>query len=252
MSYWKPHLTRQLPLEIGPQTTAASLSVVPATGATFTTTFGGDTNFGTPGASTMRTAAMLGVGAIAVSNANPVPVSDAGGSLTVDGTVSASNFPATVDTNSGAAGASTLRTVLSTRHEAVATPLAVTLSSGSAAIDYNAGSPSANTPRVEVAKSAATFQSMGSVAGTALTGTYQTVLTLTADAVCLVVLNTCNNTILVSLDGGTSDTLRLESGESLTLDFGTNGRRVSSGATIQAKHAGAAPTQGTIRATRIG
>ncbi len=46
-----------------------------------------DTNYGTPGASTVRTAAMLGVGSTAVSNANPVPISDAGGIITVDGTV---------------------------------------------------------------------------------------------------------------------------------------------------------------------
>lgn len=239
MSYWRPHLTRQLPLEIGPQATTASLSIVPATGATFATTFAGDTDYGAVGANTMRTAAqvgnatgaadfdfgavgaqtlriaaLLGVGSTAVSNANPVPVSDAGGSLTVDGTVAASNFPATVDTNAGA--------------------------------------PSANTPRVAVATSVASFQSAGEIAGTALTGSYATVLTLNADAVCLVILNSCNNTIYVSLDSGTSDTLKLESGESLTLDFGTNGRRVASGTTIQAKHAGAAPTQGTIRVSRVG
>lgn len=35
------------------------------------------------------------VGGTAVSNANPLPISDAGGSLTVDGTVSVGNFPAT-------------------------------------------------------------------------------------------------------------------------------------------------------------
>lgn len=54
---------------------------------------------------------MLGVGSTAVSNANPVPMSDAGGSITVDGTVAVSNLPTTVDTNTGAAGASTIRVV---------------------------------------------------------------------------------------------------------------------------------------------
>lgn len=48
-----------------------------------------DTNYGTPGSSTVRTASMLGVGSTAVSNSNPVPISDAGGSVTVDGTVTA-------------------------------------------------------------------------------------------------------------------------------------------------------------------
>lgn len=44
-----------------------------------------------------------------VSNANPLPISDAGGSITIDGTVAVSNLPTTVDTNYGAVGASTIR-----------------------------------------------------------------------------------------------------------------------------------------------
>lgn len=45
--------------------------------------------------------------------------------------VEATNLPATVDTGSGAAGASTLRSVLATRHEAASTPLSVRISDGS-------------------------------------------------------------------------------------------------------------------------
>jgi hypothetical protein len=73
-----------------------AIEVDPATGQipvdaafTFSGNLNEDHNYGTPGASTLRTAAMLGVGSTAVSNANPVPVSDAGGTLTVDGTVAA-------------------------------------------------------------------------------------------------------------------------------------------------------------------
>jgi hypothetical protein len=66
------------------------------------------------------------------------PVSDAGGSLTVDGTVAVSNLPATADTNSGAAGASTLRSVLATRHEAAATPVSVRISDGSSFVTPSA------------------------------------------------------------------------------------------------------------------
>lgn len=70
-----------------------------------------DLNYGTPGAATLRTAAMLGVGAAAVSNANPVPISDAGGVITVDGTVGATqsgawditNISGTVSLPTGAA-----------------------------------------------------------------------------------------------------------------------------------------------------
>lgn len=148
-----------------------------------TVSFAYDENYGTPGASTLRTASMLGVGSTAVSNANPVPISDAGGSITVDATnlniralddatdyvrigdgthrvvvstggalsVNDANFPTTVDTNSGAASASTLRTVLATRHEAVATPLAVQLSNGTSAVDYGSGASGTATQRVVLA-----------------------------------------------------------------------------------------------------
>lgn len=61
-------------------------------------------------ATAMRVAADIGVGDTPVSNANPVPISDAGGSITIDGTVEASNFPAVVDRNFGTVGASTIRT----------------------------------------------------------------------------------------------------------------------------------------------
>lgn len=61
-----------------------------------------------------------------------VTATDGGASLTVDGTVAVSNLPTTVDTASGAAGVSTLRTVLATRHESASTPISVRISNGSA------------------------------------------------------------------------------------------------------------------------
>lgn len=64
-----------------------------------------DFNYGTPGAATIRTASMLGVGSTAVSAANPVPITPGTGATFV-----VSNLPATVDTNLGAPGASTVRT----------------------------------------------------------------------------------------------------------------------------------------------
>lgn len=245
-----------------------------------------DVNFGAPGVSTLRSAAMLGVGSTAVSNANPVPVSDAGGSITVDGTVAVSNFPATVDTNSGAAGASTLRSVLATRHEAVATPLSVRLSDGtdfitsqalaasqlttatatktlitsgpvqgwdgsthreisvdtSGFINVNAGTAIANIA----------YQAKGKIAGTALTGSYATVLNPTSDLRIIYLLNSCNQSIFVSLDGGTTDTFELDPGESTSIDLATNGRKFDNTINISAKHNGVVPTTGSIRVTGLG
>lgn len=123
-----------------------------------------DVNFGAVGSSTPRGAAMLGVGTTAVSNANPVPIADAGGSITVDGTVAISNLPATADTNHGAAGASTIRTAaqLGVAGAAVtnANPVPISDAGGSltvdgtvstsnwpATVDTNHGSASSSTPR---------------------------------------------------------------------------------------------------------
>lgn len=68
------------------------------------------------------------------SGAGAVNIQDGGNSITVDGTVSASNFPSTVDTNYGAAGASTLRT-------------ASQIGNATGAADFNAGATSAQTLR---------------------------------------------------------------------------------------------------------
>lgn len=86
------------------------LEADPTTGSipvTAIVTFPYDENYGTPGATTLRTASMLGVGATAVSNANPVPISDAGGSITVDGTVAATQsgvWTVTTTTNGAPTG----------------------------------------------------------------------------------------------------------------------------------------------------
>lgn len=68
------------------------------------------------------------------AGASAVNIQDGGNSITVDGTVSASNFPATVDTNYGTVGASTLRS-------------ASQLGNDTGAVDYNAGATSAQTLR---------------------------------------------------------------------------------------------------------
>lgn len=68
------------------------------------------------------------------AGASAVNIQDGGNSITVDGTVSASNFPATVDTNFGTAGASTLRT-------------ASEIGNATGAADFNAGATSAQTLR---------------------------------------------------------------------------------------------------------
>lgn len=82
-----------------------------------------------------------------ITSMTPLLVNGSGSTQPVSGTVAVSNFPSTVDTNSGAAGASTIRFVTATRSEAVATPLAAQLSNGTTAIAYGTGADSTATLR---------------------------------------------------------------------------------------------------------
>ena len=72
---------------------------------------------------------------LAIDASGNIGVTDAGGSLTVDGAVSASNFPATVDTDYGTVGASTIR-------------VASQIGNATGAATFGAGSTTAQTLRV--------------------------------------------------------------------------------------------------------
>ena len=79
------------------------------------------------------------IGDVTVNNgagAAAVNIQDGGNSITVDGTVSASNFPATVDTNYGTVGANTIRT-------------ASQIGNATGGANFNAGATGAQTLRVE-------------------------------------------------------------------------------------------------------
>lgn len=96
------------------------------------------------------------------------------------------------------------------------------------------------------------YQGKGKIAGTALTGSYATVLDPTSDLRVVYLINNCNASILVSMDGGTTDTFELDPGESVTVDLAANGLKFSNAVNISAKHNGAAPTAGSIRVTGLG
>lgn len=77
------------------------------------------------------------IGDVTINNtagAGAVNIQDGGNSITVDGTITASNFPATVDTNFGTVGASTLRT-------------AAELGNATGGADFNFGTVGAQTLR---------------------------------------------------------------------------------------------------------
>jgi hypothetical protein len=113
----------KLPATLGQAAMAASLAVaiasdqstLPVSAASLPLPSGAATE-ATLSAASAKLPATLGAHAVAASlsvtvapDQGAIPVSDNGGSLTVDGSVSASNFPATVNTDYGTPGASTVR-----------------------------------------------------------------------------------------------------------------------------------------------
>lgn len=99
-----------------------------------------NTNYGTVGASTIRTASQMGnatggadfnTGAAGAQTLRTV--------VSTDSTISAENFPTTVDTNYGTVGASTLRS-------------AAQLGNATGAVDYGMGIPTAQTIRTMEAR----------------------------------------------------------------------------------------------------
>lgn len=85
------------------------------------------------------------IGDVTVNNgagAAAVNIQDGGNSITIDGTVTVSNLPATLDTDYGTVGANTLRT-------------ASQIGNATGAADFNAGATGAQTLRVEANQGAA-------------------------------------------------------------------------------------------------
>jgi hypothetical protein len=175
--------------------------------------------------------------------------------------------------------------LLNTRHENAATPLSTRAGNGANFFDSQAiaaaqktvatatavpvgltavmGWDSQNSTHKEIttdengntstmpATKAATFQAEGSLNGVSLTGSYQTVATAAGNVRIVVIRNTCNQEIVLSLDSGSSDTFTLDEGDTITLDLGVNGRHLTNAVTVRAKHAGTVPTAGKIRVTLI-
>lgn len=95
-------------------------------------------------------------------------------------------------------------------------------------------------------------QIVGSVNCSALTGSYATVITPAFDTKILYIFNSCDQTIKISLDGGTTDAFILETSEAVAMDLAADGKHIASGVALRAKHNGVVPTAGTVRMTAIG
>lgn len=93
----------------------------------------------------------------------------------------------------------------------------------------------------------ATIPAYGELQGTALTGSYQIVISPDDDVLILFIFNSCNQPIIVSLDNGVTDQLKLDA-ECLTIDLRASSRSLGK-PIVKAKHAGVVPTSGSLRVT---
>ena len=85
-------------------------------------------------------------------------------------------------------------------------------------------------------------KALSEIAGASLTGSYQDVYTASDDVIILVVTNTCDQDIYISLDGGTTTHLKLSSdNKGFVLDYSSNLLRLPK-PTVSVKHAGVLPS----------
>lgn len=126
-------------------------------------------------------------------------------------------------------------------------------------IEVTLANTGSNGTAINIALASAPFPTLtnhsspaqGKISGTSLTGSYADLLSSSnaSNARIIQVFNSCNQTILISLDGGTTLHYELEPQDGqITVDLASLGLKQGNTA-IQAKHAGAAPTSGTIRCT---
>lgn len=87
------------------------------------------------------------------------------------------------------------------------------------------------------------------IAGTALTGAYQQIVAFADDLRLLMVFNSCDKPIFVSLDGGVTNHFEIET-ECFTIDFRALDMALRK-PTISAKHSGVVPTSGSLRISGV-
>ncbi len=98
----------------------------------------------------------------------------------------------------------------------------------------------------QVATTAATFQD-GAILFSSLTTSFATVITTGGILKNVSMRNNANAVVAVSLDGGSTTSYTLDSGDALSLDLKILGLRIAASVALQAKYVGGAPTSGNIR-----
>lgn len=93
------------------------------------------------------------------------------------------------------------------------------------------------------------FNNYGYLAGTSITSSYQTLVTMTDDADMMFVFNSCDTSLVLEVPSKfTTAEIRLPAKNSFVLDGRTNSKRIAKGL-IRVKYASSVPTSGEISIT---
>lgn len=211
----------------------------------------GATGSAVPASATYLGATVAGTLTGLVATANGLKVDGSAVTQPVSGTVAVSNFPATqpvsgtVTANAGTGNFTVVQGTGTNLHVVVdsAPSTAVT-----GTVTANAGTGTFTTD--QVATTAATFQD-GSIAFGALTTNYQTVVATGGTIKNVSMRNNTNAVIVVSLNGGSTTSYTLDSGDAVSLDLKTLGLNIASSVNLQAKVSGTLPTSGSIRINTV-
>jgi len=98
-------------------------------------------------------------------------------------------------------------------------------------------------------KQHAYIPSVQKISGTSLTTSYQEMATFDDDLFQLLILNSCNRPIVISLDGGVTDQFELD-GDDLILDMRANQIAIAR-PSIQIKALSEIPTSGSVRISAV-
>lgn len=126
---------------------------------------------------------------------------------------------------------------------------------GSAVTQPVSGTVTANagtgTLTVDQTTATATFDAEGTIAFGSLTTSYVTAYTAGGVLKILQMRNSMNQSVLVSLDGGTTLNYTLDPGDYVSLDLKENGLSFANASTVKAKYTGTAPTSGNFRVNGV-
>ena len=91
----------------------------------------------------------------------------------------------------------------------------------------------------------ANFLDYAEIEGPNLTGSFQTILTISEPIRIFWIINECDAAVIISFDSGATSPFKVPAGYSLSWDGGASNTYINAG-TVKVKHAGSLPNSGSV------